>query len=105
VLAKELGEEITPISEGQELIRRTDIENTPFELVEGNEGCFIGMGMFRLTEIESKEDVMKQVKNGDWRLITNLIGAMMAGRDAEMARSLQAMQKAKDEGEEVEVLN
>lgn len=60
-----------------ELVRKTPVEGTPFEIVTINEeNSFVGMGRFKLTEyFANEEEAQKAIVKKDWNLIMATIGA------------------------------
>lgn len=57
----------------EELIRRHSVLNTPFTIITTDEGSFITMGRYRLTEAKSFEECMEDIDNKDWNLLTSVI--------------------------------
>jgi hypothetical protein len=59
-----------------ELIKQTEIENTPFTLIEMENGKFISMGQYRLTEVHEPEkpnkELIKEVTKMSWNRITQV---------------------------------
>lgn len=70
-------EEIDNKNLNYELIEKTDISKTPFELVtirreEQEEKSFIAWGKFRLTEETNKEELIERIgklQNTDWDMV------------------------------------
>lgn len=57
-----------------ELIKRTEIENTPFTVVTIKEESFGSMGKYRITEIYKTEDeVKKELENITWNRIVQVM--------------------------------
>lgn len=60
------------------LVKREDIENTPFTAIKDELGWFLVVGRYRVTEhSESKEELMSRVKGVDWELIGRVVGVIM----------------------------
>lgn len=59
-----------------QLVERERVENTGFEII-GNEenGYFIALGTYRLTQAQSKKECLRMIKTKDYELLLGLIGA------------------------------
>lgn len=55
-----------------ELIEREKFDDNPFELVTTEEGTFIALGAYRLTDYMQKDEAIEMVKNRHWDLIIRL---------------------------------
>lgn len=61
----------------KELVKREQIEGTPFEIITTNKKHFIGMGSYRMTsEVENKEELIKMIQDKEWSLIIQTISAV-----------------------------
>lgn len=59
-----------------QIIKREPIPNTGFELISTEQGHFIALGQFRLTQqYQTRETALETVEKHDWELIIGLIGA------------------------------
>lgn len=59
--------ELKPDQKSTELIKRHEIDNTPFQIIETEEKCFGAMGKFRITEFfKTKEEVEKELTPMTW---------------------------------------
>ncbi len=61
-------------SRNEELVKRKDIKDTPFEVITINEKSFGTMGQFRLTEnLDSVKEVEKELKKITWNRLIQVI--------------------------------
>lgn len=63
-----------------ELINREPIMGTPFTLINyDNQGWFLTMGKYQLSKAEeyTKDELLKMVKEKDWKLIITTIGLIV----------------------------
>lgn len=84
---KNTAEELLKLQTGAEethnknsnLMEREEIQNTPFEIVGNTEiGYTLIMGKYTLTEfLETKEEVLNELKTIQWKIIQRMIGAMI----------------------------
>ena len=58
----------------EELVKREEVEHTPFTIVTTEEGSFLTMGKYRLTEAQTIEEVRQEAKKVTWN---RLIQVMM----------------------------
>lgn len=62
------------------LITREELEGTPFTVITNKElakeDSFLVLGNVRVTEIKSKRELLKMVKDRDWLLISSTIMAI-----------------------------
>lgn len=57
-----------------ELVKKEEIPNTPFTIVEINNEYFGVMGQYRLTEIsQNKEEIKKELESINWTRIIQII--------------------------------
>jgi hypothetical protein len=63
-----------PLTANEQLIKRHDIPNTPFVIVEIENEYFATMGQYRMTEKYSNyEDAYNSIMDNNWNNVTNLI--------------------------------
>lgn len=64
---------------GEELIKQTEIEGTPFKKIETAAGNWIALGQYRLTDligdVELELKVM-ELQRTDWQMMIAIIGAV-----------------------------
>lgn len=61
-------------TENYELVKRTEIENSPFVIIGTEKGCFGALGEYKVTEdYETKEEVEKDLGDVSWNNITRLV--------------------------------
>lgn len=61
-------------TENYELVKRTEIPNSPFVIIETERGCFGALGEYKVTEdYETVEEVEKDLGDVSWNNITKLI--------------------------------
>lgn len=60
-------------SKGTELIKRNAIFGTPFTVITMEEGSFVGMGKYRLTDLMPEEECIQLIEDRDWMLICSLV--------------------------------
>lgn len=61
-------------SKNEELVKRKDIKDTPFEVITINDKSFGTMGQFRLTEnLNSIKEVEKELKEITWNRLIQVI--------------------------------
>lgn len=62
-------------SESSELVKREEVEGTPFIVVEKDSGVDIVMGRYIIKGgLRSKEEAMKAIESKRWELIMAVIG-------------------------------
>lgn len=67
-----------------QLISKTEIEGTPFEIISTEEGHFLAIGRYRLTETTlNKNNIIEQLENKTWDIIINLINATIHAQKRE----------------------
>lgn len=59
--------------EVQELVKREEVEQTPFTIVTTEEGSFLTMGKYRLTEAKTIEEIRKEAKQVTWNRLIQVI--------------------------------
>lgn len=64
--------------ESYELIGREECEI--FDIVTTEQGSFVALGQYRLTDFATKEKAIEQVKNRDYDLILSLISLITKKR-------------------------
>lgn len=61
-----------------ELLKREPIEDTPFEVVTTEKGSFVGMGMYRMTEVYDKPEHAKDaIMKLTWKNVINVFAIMI----------------------------
>lgn len=61
-------------NETTELLKREQLENTPFTIVEFDKKYFASMGMYRLTELhEDKTQLIQKMQNITWNNLIQVI--------------------------------
>ncbi len=61
-------------TENYELIKRTEIPNSPFTIIETEKGCFGALGEYKVTkDYETKEEIEQDLGDVSWNNITKLI--------------------------------
>jgi len=69
---KVIGEQVKEVKE--EIFKKEEIKDTPFMLIGNEEGWFIVMGKYRLTEaFEHKKDAKKSVENITWNRVVQVM--------------------------------
>lgn len=68
---------------GEELIKREDIENTPFQLITAKDdekiGAFIAWGKYRMTQVDEVEATKERAKKlSESKLDWEVLGVMMS---------------------------
>lgn len=58
--------------QSSQLIERETLDGTPFEIVTTEEGTFVALGSYRLTEFMSKEDAKEKIQKKHWDLIISV---------------------------------
>lgn len=57
----------------EELIKREDVENSPFQVITTEEGSFGVMGKYRLTEVyKDKKTAIKDLKKITWNRLVQV---------------------------------
>lgn len=51
-----------------ELIKREQVEGTPFMIITTEHGSFIALGQYRITEDLKKEQLLQMIEDKDWTL-------------------------------------
>lgn len=69
--------EIDNKDSNSEIVKREEIKNTPFELVEFKGQCYAMFGRVTVAKGENKEIVLKQIKTKGYEIIINLIGGIV----------------------------
>ena len=64
--------EVQDSKQSSQLIEREKFDDNPFELVTTEEGTFIALGSYRLTEFMSKEEAREKILTKSWDLIISL---------------------------------
>ena len=57
----------------EELVRRTEVKNSPFTIIEIDGKCFGTMGTYRVTEEGTFEDVKKELESITWNRIVQVM--------------------------------
>lgn len=70
-----------------QLISKEQIEKTPFEIITSEEGSFLAIGHYRLTETTSKENIMQHLLTNQWDIIINLINATIHAQKREESKA------------------
>jgi len=58
----------------------TPVDGTPFTIINGELGAFIAIGNQRITDVDEnkgEEELLEEIKNKDWDLITKTIGVII----------------------------
>lgn len=64
--------------ENKEIKKVTQVENTPFDIVEIDEKYFVALGKYRLTELLSTETEAKAyIDNKEWNLLLAVISSIV----------------------------
>lgn len=61
-----------------ELIHREPIDGTPFQVITIEEGSFIALGRFRVSDIQSEENCYKMIEGKDWNLILATVSVILS---------------------------
>lgn len=62
------------LNSNYELVRRTEIKDTPFTVITTEEGSFIVMGKYRLTEpFKTEEEAMDEGEKMTWNRIVQVV--------------------------------
>ena len=64
--------EVQDSKQSSQLIEREKFDDNPFELVTTEEGTFIALGSYRLTEFMSKEEAREKILTKSWDLIISV---------------------------------
>lgn len=56
-----------------ELVEREEVENTPFTVITAGSKTFGVMGMHRITEYGTKEEIRKELKEITWNRLIQVI--------------------------------
>ena len=64
--------EVQDSNQSSQLIERETLDGTPFEIVTTEEGTFVALGSYRLTEFMSKEDAKEKIQKKHWDLIISV---------------------------------
>ena len=64
--------EVQDSKQSSQLIEREKFDDNPFELVTTEEGTFIALGSYRLTEIMNIEEAKEKILNKPWDLIISV---------------------------------
>lgn len=67
----------TPLIEKYELIKRDQVEGTPFTIIETERGCFIGMGQYRLTEFIERDQCSDFILTKDWDFLLSVVSVLV----------------------------
>lgn len=87
ILKEQSGDEsINDISENKEMLKRTKVDNTPFEIIgDGEDNNWISMGMFRLSQgNKTVTELKREIGTTNWELVVNVLCAVMYSRDMEI---------------------
>lgn len=60
--------------EGTELIKRQDMEGTPFTIVKTEGKCFLTMGKYQISEQMEEEDIALYLMENEWNIIVTIAG-------------------------------
>lgn len=64
--------------EKHELIHREPVDGTPFQVISVEDGSFIAMGRFRISEMMPEEKCMEMIEKRDWNLILASISVILS---------------------------
>jgi hypothetical protein len=66
----------------EELLKRTEIKDTPFMVITSPEGSFGVLGSFRITELKKSEtEVIKELKEINWNRIVQIVLVLIQQMD------------------------
>lgn len=60
-----------------ELIKKNEVLGTPFTIITVEEGSFIAMGRYRLTDYLDEDQCMERILSKDWELIIQLVTILL----------------------------
>ena len=86
---------ITPPKKPAELMKRTDVQGTPFTVITTEaEGSVVTLGKYRVSPpFEKEQEAIDYVKSKDWNL---LLSAIMLIVEEEVKRNLEERNKKAD---------
>lgn len=58
------------------LIDREQINGTPFTLITTEEGSFLSIGKYKVTETQTEAECLLQIEEKDWNLLLNTVTAI-----------------------------
>jgi hypothetical protein len=65
------------VSSNEELIKRNEIEGTPFVKVEQDGHKFLTLGNYRITDVDITDEEIKKLTTGqNWLFLTTVIGVI-----------------------------
>lgn len=63
---------------GSQLVNMTKVENTPFTIVEAEEGVYTVLGKYRISEnLGTLENALEDAKRTDWERMMQVMGVMI----------------------------
>lgn len=66
-------------SSKEELIKREEIVDTPFIKITNENGVFLTMGSYRLTDVLNETEILElemEIKRTNWKFLTAVIGVI-----------------------------
>lgn len=80
ILNDQTGNKFKDVTE--ELIKVDNITGTPFTTVTTDDGTFVAMGKYRLTDVyEHKEDAILQASTNNWEFILSVMYAVLINNE------------------------
>lgn len=77
ILHGQINAEETP-KENSTLVEHEDLPNTPFKITKTQEGFFLRMGDYRITDIhKDKQSATHELSKNKWLIIIRIIGAII----------------------------
>jgi thioredoxin-related protein len=65
------------VVKNEELVKRTEVENTPFVLVEQDGNKFLTLGNYRITDVDLTDEELKELTKGvNWLFLTTVVGVI-----------------------------
>lgn len=62
------------LKQNTEIIKRNVIHDTPFTIITTDEGSFIAMGRYRVSDLMSEDQCLERILAKDWNLLISAIG-------------------------------
>jgi len=66
-----------PTIEHHELIKKEPVIGTPFELVTTDEGTFVALGHYRLSESMTEDEACRLIVEKDWNFLLSVINVFV----------------------------
>ena len=65
------------VVKNEELVKRTEVEGTPFVLVEQEGMKFLTLGNYRITDVDLTDEELKELTKGvNWLFLTAVVGVI-----------------------------